>query len=316
MNIAMIGAGGYAKAHLDMLEKQPELKIVGHVSPTPSSREAAAERYGGRAYGHCKDLLDNEQVDAAWISVPPHVHGEIEKAFIDRGIPFLVEKPLSADLETAERIATQIKASGLIVAVGYKFRAMSALAEVKSAIKKHSPHLMLAAWHGDTPGVSWWQRQDQSGGQIVEQATHLVDLARYLLGEARVIGATASYQARAAYPNLDVATSSTGTLKFANGVTGFLSASCLLKDVNDIYLKLICEGLLITIRPQSVVVEAGSERRELRVKDDLVALENMAFLEAVRNNDPTKLLSSYEDALLTHRLCVDMREMAMPQRVH
>ena len=239
MNIAMIGTGGYARAHLDVLEKEPDVSIVGHVSPTATHREAAAKRYGGQAYPSVSELLENEQVDAAWVSVPPHAHGEIEEAFISKDIPFFVEKPLAADLQVAQSIAERIANHNLVVGVGYKFRALSALPDVRSALERHPPHLMLAAWHGGTPRVTWWQRQEMSGGQIVEQATHLVDLARYLLGEATVTGATAQHTPRPAFPDLNVATTSTGTLKFESGVTGFVSATCLLEGVRDVYLKLI-----------------------------------------------------------------------------
>ena len=308
MNIAMIGAGSYAWEHLNVLTKEPDAKIVGHVSPTPSRREASARRWGGRAYASCAELLEHEQVDAAWITVPPNAHGGIEESLVKRGIPFFVEKPLSTDRQTAERIAISVAERDLIVGVGYKFRASDALPEVRQALAKSPARLVLAAWHGGTPPVAWWQRQEMSGGQMIEQATHLFDLARYLIGEARVVTATADQHARPAYPEMTVADTSTALLEFGGGTKGVFTATCLLEGTSEIYLKLICEGLLITVTLDSVTFEGGGERRDVKVGNDLLVTENRAFIKAVKTNEATHVLSSYGDALLTHRLCFDVLE--------
>lgn len=308
MEIAMIGAGNYAKAHLSVLSKEPGIEIVGHVSRTPGSREASAQRWGGRTYATCESLLKNEQVDAAWITVPPGAHGEIEESLIARGIPFFVEKPLSANRQTAERIAASIAKHEIIAGVGYKWRAMDTIPEVRQLLTEKPAHLILAGWHGGTPPLTWWQRQETGGGQMVEQATHLFDIARHLMGEATVIKATADRHPRQAYPNMNVADTSTALLHFETGAKGVFTATCLLEGTEEIYVKLVCEGLLITINREGVTFDAGHERREVRVGEDLITREDRAFLAAVRRNDPSLLFSSYEDALLTHRLCFDVFE--------
>ena len=57
-------------------------------------------------------MLDAEGLDAAYVCVPPFAHGAPELAVFERGLPFFVEKPLAADLETAEQIATRGPRSG------------------------------------------------------------------------------------------------------------------------------------------------------------------------------------------------------------
>jgi hypothetical protein len=57
-----------------------------------------------------------------------------------------------------------------------------------------------------------------------------------------------------------------------------------------------------------VTYDTGRERREARVRSDPGVPEDRAFLEAVRRNDPALLVSSYADALLTHRLTCDVLE--------
>lgn len=308
MKIAIIGAGGFAQHHLKMLAEEPGVEVVGHVSRTPESREAAAERWGGRAYASVKELLEHERLDAAWIVLPPHVHGDIEESLIARNIPFFVEKPLAADFDTAERIAARLRERGLVAGVGYNWRAMDTLLEVRYALEKTPPHLVLAAWHDATPPPTWWHRQETSGGQVVEQATHLFDLARYLVGEATVLAATADRHPRPDYPNLNVADVSTALLRFDTGAKGVFTATCLLEGPAEVYLKFVCEGLLITVTREGVVYDTGREGREVKLGESPTVRENRAFLEAVRQHNPALLYSSYEDALLTHRLCFDVLE--------
>lgn len=306
MRIAMIGTGGFARAHLKTLVQLPDVDIVGHVSRTPQRREAAAREWGGSAYGSCEELLDATRVDAAWITVPPGAHGQLEECLIGRGIPFFVEKPLSADRSTGERIGSAIAERQLIVGVGYNWRAMDTIPEVRKFLAENTPHLILAAWHGSTPPPSWWQRQETSGGQMVEQATHLFDIARHLVGEAQVLAATADHHERADYPELDVATTSSALLRFDSGAKGVFTATCLLDGAEEVYLKLVCDGALITITRSGVLFEARGERRALEVNENPIAQENRAFLDAVGMDDPSLLYSSYEDALQTHRLCFDV----------
>ncbi len=308
MKIAFIGTGWVANRHLGNLVKETDLEIVGHVSPVTKELDVATQRWGGNRYTSVKDLLAHETVDAAWITVPPSEHGEIELAFIEKGIPIFVEKPLSADRSTGEKIGRKIRESKLIAAVGYHWRAMDTIPEVKNFLKENPARMVLAAWHDSTPPPTWWHRQATSGGQMVEQATHLFDLARYLVGEGKAVEALGSTHQRPAYPILDVADVSAALVQFDGGVPAVFSATCILSKPHEIYVKLVCEGALITITQTEVIFETGAEKREIRLRNDPFLSEDRAFIEAIKNNDPGLLYSSYEDALKTHALCHDVLE--------
>jgi myo-inositol 2-dehydrogenase / D-chiro-inositol 1-dehydrogenase len=308
MRIAFVGAGWVANRHLRSLATEADVEVVGHISPLPKELDVATHRWGGRGYRTVKDLLANEKVDAAWITVPPGEHGEIEAIFLDQGIPLFIEKPLSADRETGERIGAAIREKGVIAAVGYHWRAMETIPEVRQSLASNPVRMVLAAWHDSTPPPLWWRHHETSGGQMVEQATHLVDLARYLVGEARLLQSCAADCPRAAYPDADVASVSAALLRFAEDVPGVFSATCVLGGPAEIYVKLVCEGLLITITQTGVTYETGKEKREVRLEKDPFLIEDRAFLQAVRGDDPRLLFSSYEDALKTHALCHDILE--------
>ena len=311
LRVAMIGAGGFARRHLDVLAGEPGVHVVGHVARTRDSAHAHAVRYGGRAYDDVPALLADERVDAAWISVPPGAHGAVEHALIDAGVPFLVEKPLSADAETAEGIASAVAASGLVTAVGYHWRALDGVAVVRERLAAGPPvRLVTAAWHSSTPAPAWWRLEAESGGQMVEQATHLIDLALHLLGDAEVLHAAEARAPRAAHPDADVAEASSATLRFASGALGVVTATCVLAASDTVELRLHREGELIVITQDAIAIDTGAERRVLRHQADPVAVEDSAFLAAVRTGDATLAICSYAEALRTHRVAQRVRTLA------
>lgn len=310
MRVAMIGTGGMAQRHLRALSSIEEIEIAAHASPTPGHAEAAAAQWGGRAYTHYEALLANEPIDAAWIAVPPDRHGALEHALIERNIPFLVEKPLAADWRTAEDIAARLQQTPLIVAVGYHWRAMDMVPDVQRALAQNPPQLITAAWHGATPAPTWWRNREQSGGQLLEQATHLFDFARYLAGEASVLASATNYLPRDAFPDLTVDTGSAVLLHFDNGAVGTVTATCLLQGSSHVYVRFICEGLVITVEREGVTFDDGRERRHIRASADPVLAENRAFLQAIHHDDPALLYSSYADALKSHHLCWTAQQMA------
>ena len=99
-------------------------------------------------------------------------------------------------------------------------------------------------------------------------------------------------------------------LRYESGATGSFTATCLLGHAEAIGLSLYGEGVVVRITQEMVTVDDGRERREVRSRVDPFVTENRAFLAAVRSGDATRVISSYADALLTHRLTVAIRDAA------
>lgn len=311
MKVASIGTGGICHRHLQVLSYEPDVEIVGHVTRTLEHAEDAARRWGGRAYTDVSHLLEHEQLDAAWICVPPNAHGRIEQSLIAREIPFFVEKPLDADCVTAQRIAEDVARARLIVGVGYHWRAMDTIPEVKRILAANPPHMIVGAWHDATPPPPWWRHEQESGGQMVEQTTHLIDLARHLAGGANVVAAGANRHERESFPDADVDDVSAALLRFTSGAIGVFSSTCLLARGAAIYVQFVCDDLLVTVTQNSVVYESGTERREVHRKADPIAAEDKAFLNAVRTGNGDSVFASYADAIQTHLLCCEVRRASV-----
>ena len=329
LRVAVVGPGFIAQRHLEVLSSEPDVELVGVVGRRLEQAEPAAQQFGGRPYDRLDAMLDGERPDAVWVCVPPSQHGTLERSLIERGVHLFVEKPLAADLETPVRISDAIDAAGVIAGVAYHWRAMDTLREVDQILATNPARMVTGHWHDTMPDVAWWRDQATSGGQMVEQATHLVDLSRRLVGEASVIASTADRHDHTEHPGMDVADVSAALLRYDAGQTGVFTATCILGGTSAQELRLFCDGLAITIRQQGVTYEdglskavtttdgfTGSRRwgvtatRFIPTGNDPFRDQDRAFVEAIRAGDRSRLFSTYEDAVRTHRLTCAIRDTA------
>jgi predicted dehydrogenase len=250
VTVGFIGAGGIASRHIGNLAQLPDVRITGVADVAPERAEDQAARVGATPYREYTEMLDREKPDAVYICLPPFVHGAPEQALIERGIPFFVEKPLATTLETATEILEGVERAGLVTAVGYHWRQLEPINGVKNSLPWHPPRMALGYWLDMTPPPAWWRKQAQSGGQMLEQTTHIFDLARYLLGEVDRVFALAAFQPRERYPDADVADVSTATLQFKSGAIATLTTTGILESPYRIGLDVLC-GALSTNAPSS-----------------------------------------------------------------
>jgi myo-inositol 2-dehydrogenase/D-chiro-inositol 1-dehydrogenase len=314
IRLGLVGGGWISGQHLEALERLGRTELVGVVAGRRETAEDVTSRWGGRPYDELEAMLDGSRPDVVYVAVPPYRSVAIGERLVTRRVPFLTEKPLAAaDADGPARLAEEIARAGLVVGVGYHLRALDIMAEVRQRLSADPPQLIVARWLDSTPGPTWWGRVDEGGGQVVEQATHLYDLARWLVGEAVVVGAASTRDPAASPPTVDVADSSAAVLRFANGAIGSFANSRRIGTA-VIEVELISDGLLtrLTKRPDRgqgdwhASFDTGTIIRAIRAERDPYELQAAAFLDAVEAGDPELLLSSYADALRTDRLTRDV----------
>lgn len=281
-----------------------DVTIVG-VADSDFARAAdLAGGLGARAYNSCTDLIAMENLDAVFICIPPFAHGDVEAAVISAGLPFFVEKPLSLDIETAEHIACQTEKQCLVTAVGYHWRYLDTVEEARGLLAENPASLVEGHWLDRTPPPQWWWRQERSGGQVVEQATHIIDLARHLVGEVTEVYAQGAHTIpRSDFPGLDIATATAVSLRFNTGAVGTLAATCLLGWGHRTGLHLFCDGLAIELSDRELMVDVGSGRPLRQAVGDPVEREDRDFVDAVQGR-PNRIRCPYSEALKTHRVAL------------
>ena len=309
LRLGLIGAGWIAGLHLEALARLGRTELVGIVSGSGAGAATLSSRWGGRVFADVDRMLDEARIDVAYVCVPPYRAVAIGEQLMGRGIPFLTEKPLAADDAAGpERLSAVIDGAGLVVAVGYHLRALDIMADVRERLAARPPSLIVARWLGGTPPPAWWSLATQGGGQVIEQATHLYDLARWLIGEAEVVGAVSNRGAATPSDGVDVADATAATLRFETGAVGSFASTRLI-PANVISVELASDGLLTVLtkgeRSQGdwhATFHDGTSPLALHAERDPYEIQAAAFLDAVEASDPGRVLSTYADALRTDRL--------------
>jgi myo-inositol 2-dehydrogenase/D-chiro-inositol 1-dehydrogenase len=307
VRVGFVGAGGIANAHMDCISRMEGVEVVGICDVVREKAERAAGRFGCRAYTSYEELLEKEPMDALFVCVPPHAHG-MEIMAAKRGIAIMVEKPIARTLEMAREIERAIAESGVISSVAYHWRYMNSVKQAKEILSGRKIAMALGYWIGGLPGVPWWRVKDQGGGQVIEQTTHIFDLARYMVGDVDEVYGVAFKGLMEDVPGYNVEDASTVTLKFKNGAIGNITSSCIVSQGYMVGLNLLTRDLVVEITGGSLRVRYPGRTEEIRETAWAYYEEDKAFLEAVRTGDRSGIRSTYSDGLETLRVTLAAEE--------
>lgn len=319
VRIGFIGTGGMAGQHFQTLSQIEGAQPIAFCDLDKTRAEKAAHRFAhfaGRAYTDYKKLLEAESLDAVYICLPPHAHKDIEVLAAQKGCALFVEKPVANNLKTAERAAEAIENAGVINAVGYHFRYHAATTQVQELLAdKKAPALVYGRWLGNFPSALWWRRQNQSGGQINEQATHIIDLARYLVGDIeKVYCCAARREMHKEFRDSTVADVTTLTAEFTNGAIGHFSAACLLGGVREVGLSLVVKDAIYDLFGNALSIRKTDQTQNIMHRNNAYLDEDKAFIEAVQTGKRGGIKSTYADALKTLRVTLAANQSAKSGR--
>ncbi|KAB8197312.1 gfo/Idh/MocA family oxidoreductase [Nonomuraea phyllanthi] len=306
IRVGIIGAGNVAARHADVLSSFPDVMIAGIADTDRQKAEDLAAKHGAPAYGGHADLLGAGALDAVYVCVPPFAHGNPELDALSYNLPIFVEKPLSLDLHTAESIANEISRRSLPSAVGHHWRYLDILHQARDLLAERPVRLALGHWLDKVPPVAWWLDRSRSGGQIVEQAVHVLDLARVLVGEVTMVHAVPAGESG----DGEVDRATAAVLRFADGAAGLLATSCLLSQKHRVGLEVCAEGLALELSETRLLVDG-----ERVIEDDGQAKTRVdrEFVNAVRGRD-ADVRVPYGEALRTHRLALALARSATERR--
>jgi predicted dehydrogenase len=242
-------------------------------------------------------MLEREQLDAVYVCLPPFAHGDPEYAVLERNLHLFVEKPQALNVEIARDIAARVEESGVISCVGYNWRYLDVTEKARELLSGVRPALAFGYWIGGTPGSPWWRVKSKSGGQIVEQTTHVYDCARYLMGDVVSVYAAGTRGLMQDLPNYDVEDASTVSLTFESGAVATILSSCVAEQGYGTGLQVIARGITVKIEGRTLEVERENETVKYPGRNNPYQLENELFLQAIEEGNPSLVRSAYGDVV-------------------
>jgi predicted dehydrogenase len=203
--VGLIGYKFMGKAHSNAWRQTPHFfdLPVGVRMKTICGRNHAAVRKAAAKFGWEKSetnwrrLMDDSEIDIVDICTPNESHCEIAVAAAKVGKAILCEKPLARNVDEAEKMAQAVTKARVVNMICHNYRRVPAIALAKQMIERgeigdrifHFRARYAQDWIVDPNFPLVWRLQsDPAGsGALGDIFSHIVDLARYLVGEFREI---------------------------------------------------------------------------------------------------------------------------------
>lgn len=342
--LVIIGCGNIGRYHLDHFLKMDDVKIAGVCDIIKERADAFAAEAKCPAFYEFKEMYDAVKPDMVFVCIPPYCHGEVEFETIKRGIHMFVEKPVGLKPELFLKIRDAVKESGIITASGLQLRYESNICKLKEFAAQHKIVQMNLSRMGGIPDTPWWKVRAESGGQLVEQTIHQVDMARNVMGEPDTVYSMGGHDIIKGIEGFDVEDMSVTLVRFKNGALGTITTGCYAEngaaadnkltfgavDARADYYMFDKVAIYGDIKPaddaeRNEVVKGDGRMMQLddsltfKPEGDAGMLCDHTFIEAVKTGDRSKIRSPYEDAVksvLFTLACNESMDTGKPVKVN
>jgi predicted dehydrogenase len=298
LRVGFIGVGGVAKVHLKNMNDHKEVELVAVCDIDDRAVEMVASQYGAAAYTNYDTMLSSEKLDALFICVPPFAHGDIEEKAVQKGIHLFVEKPVGLDINTVVKKNNVIQQSGIITSTGYCLRYLDIAQKAKEFLQDKT--IAMARGHYMTKLVPtpWWIHQGKSGGQFIEQTTHIVDLLKYFVGDINKVYADMSLHVMKDIPGIDIPDVGSVNMVFSSGAIGNVTNTFTQSD-HHMGIEIYGRDYSLVMDDQSLTIKEGGDQVVTYSKGDFRQDQDHAFIQAILRDDRSLILSPYENAMDT-----------------
>jgi predicted dehydrogenase len=251
IGVGMLGYAFMGKAHSHAMLTIPHMiypppaipKLAAIAGRNEAAVQEAAKRYGyAKYFTDWRQMVNDESVQLLDNGGPNDAHAEPSIVAAKAGKHILCEKPLGRTADESKYMRDEVMATGVKNMVAFNYRFVPAIRQIRKLVDSgalgqiyHFRAVYLQEWimpHYGTPLI-WRLQKDQAGsGALGDLGAHIIDLARYLVGEiGTVSAATKTFIPQR--PKLDgsglgdvtVDDAFAAVVEFENGALGTLEAS-------------------------------------------------------------------------------------------
>jgi predicted dehydrogenase len=228
MRFAIVGCGLIGQKRARFLEGRHALSVAADVN-IERAELVASRSPGARAVSDWKDAVRSTDVDGVIVATTNDYLAPVTLAAIAAGRPVIVEKPAARNVEELAPVMESAARSGIYVQVGFNHRYHPAFRKARDIYESGVLGEMMFVrgryGHGGRLGYAREWRADPKiagGGELLDQGVHLIDLARWFLGDfTHVQGCACTY-----FWNMPVEDNGFLLLRTVKGQAAWLHASC------------------------------------------------------------------------------------------
>lgn len=190
IRVGIIGTGGIANQHMNQYKRMSDVEIVAAADLIPGRAEAFMKKFGVEGvhyYPSHKELLDNEELDAVSVCTYNSQHAPCTIYALEKGIPVLLEKPMSVTTEEAVEICRAEKKSGKFVSVGFQPRFDENMKMIKKIVESGALGEIYYIQTGGgrrrgIPGTTFIQKSTAGIGALGDIGCYSLDMVLNAIG--------------------------------------------------------------------------------------------------------------------------------------
>jgi myo-inositol 2-dehydrogenase/D-chiro-inositol 1-dehydrogenase len=188
-DVGLVGAGFINDIHAEVLMQQDGVRIIGVVDPDSERAAALADKTGAAVERSLEALLE-KGVEAVYIASPNASHARLAMAALAAGVDVFCEKPMATTLADAQSVRDAASSAKGIYQLGFNRRFAPVYRTLKGFIEDGR---LRPCWahvkmnRGELQNPPWVADASVSGGFLYESTIHLLDICRWLFGEAREV---------------------------------------------------------------------------------------------------------------------------------
>jgi predicted dehydrogenase len=187
LNIAVIGCGNIGVKRLRALEDDHDARVMTLVESSPERSEFLKQHFPFADQKEYRELLSSSEIDAVIVSTPPDASYQIILDCLEAGKHVLCEKPLGRSVDEARTITRLAQAKTVVLKCGFNLRHDVGLQTAANWLKEGkvgTPYFFKCSYVNGTVAVN-----PNRVGSLLDMGTHLIDLARWFVGEAESVQA-------------------------------------------------------------------------------------------------------------------------------
>jgi perosamine synthetase len=297
LRIGIVGCGQMGQWHLEAFKQDPRIAVTSFADTDFDKAQEFAKNNGGDAYHSHGEMIAHKKLDGVSICTIPSTHKELTLDFLNAGINVLCEKPLAISGAEAALMVKSAEDKQLLVLPAFKFRFFEEVLAAKELIERGSLGRILSfrlMFGGSLDAAGkWFAMKDLSGGGVViDNASHAVDLVRYLFGEISSVQAEIS-----TYQKIDVEDTAHISLLLKKGFSGTVDLSWNLSVPSKNYLEIYGEDGTILLDHEGLTYKFKTWANWKRIQNKRNSKEAFAeqtkhFADAILNKKPTIVTNS------------------------
>jgi len=198
VRIGIIGTSGWSDMYfLPILSGYEKADLAAICGRNQGRTGEMAAKYGiSQTYRDYRHMIEDAKLDALVVATPDDLHFEMVMAALDAGLHVICEKSLANNADHACQMFEKAQASGLKHMVNYTWRWVPQIQYIKHLLDKRylgrvfQAHFRFAFGWRNQQEYHWEHDADRSNGVLGSLGSHMIDMARWLIGDVANVSAS------------------------------------------------------------------------------------------------------------------------------